>query len=220
MNNNIAIDYADQNYFASSALDHPGVVIWDRRATSRPSSSQVYLDAIDKDGLPWGAALKIDNAVDMDLDHVEERNSLIRSVRFCRDRRGLLAVLSRTGQLRVTDTQKEYTNQEVDSENSPELLEARKSHELDMDYASRDRRNERIVSFDWVNLDSPALTPRALVLRSSGAFDILEVPHYTTDHIYKMVPWQAPYRGLQGVYCHAREVTHTDRSQRAVATTV
>ncbi|KAI4601835.1 hypothetical protein KJ359_010700 [Pestalotiopsis sp. 9143b] len=197
MNNNIAIDYADQNYFASSALDHPGVVIWDRRATSRPSSSQVYLDAIDKDGLPWGAALKIDNAVDMDLDHVEERNSLIRSVRFCRDRRGLLAVLSRTGQLRVTDTQKEYTNQEVDSENSPELLEARKSHELDMDYASRDRRNERIVSFDWVNLDSPALTPRALVLRSSGAFDILEVPHYTTDHIYKMVPWQAPYRGLQ-----------------------
>jgi WD repeat-containing protein mio len=199
MNNNIAIDYADQNYFASSALDHPGLVLWDRRATSRPSSSQFYLDAIDKDNLPWGAALKIDRAIDMDLEHMEERNSLIRSVRFCRDRRGLVAVLSRTGQLRVVDTQKEFMSEEVEYEGSPELLEARKSYELDLNYSSQDRRNDRIVSFDWVNLESPALTPRALVLRYSGAFDILEVPHYTTEHIYKMVPWQAPYRGLQGL---------------------
>ncbi|KAK9779587.1 putative GATOR complex protein MIO zinc-ribbon like domain-containing protein [Seiridium cardinale] len=197
MNNNISIDYADQNYFASSALDHPGVAIWDRRATSRPSSSQAYLDAVDKDNLPWGAALKIDKAIDMDLEYTEERNSLIRSLRFCRDRRGLLAVLSRTGQLRVIDTQKEFTSQEVEAEGSPELLQARRSHDLDLKDSTQDKRNDRIVSFDWVNLESPALTPRALVLRHSGAFGILEVPHHTTDHIYKLVPWQAPYRGLQ-----------------------
>ncbi|KAH8205820.1 hypothetical protein TruAng_000096 [Truncatella angustata] len=204
LNNNIAIDYADQNYFASTALDHAGVVVWDRRATSRSSSSQVYLDAVDKDNLPWGAALKINRAVDLDPEDNDERNSLIRSVRFCRDRRGLLAVLSRTGQLRVVDTQKEFTSQEVEHEGSPELLQVRRSHELHPDYSNKDKRNDKIVSFDWVNLDSPALTPRVLVLRHSGDFDILEVPHYTTDHVYKMVPWQAPYRGLnEGTSYHS-----------------
>lgn len=199
LNNNIAIDYADQNYFASSALDHPGVVIWDRRTTSRPSSSQVYLDAIDKDNLPWGAALKIEKAIDVDPDSTGERNSLIRSVRFSRDRRGLMAILSRTGQLKVINTQKEYTSQEEEYEGSPELLQVRRSHELAVKNTDQDRGNDKIVSFDWVNLDSPALTPRALVLRHSGDFDILEVPHYTTDHVFKLVPWQAPYRGLHGL---------------------
>lgn len=165
---------------------------------SRPSSSQVYLDAIDKDNLPWGAALKIDKAIDMDPDNSEERNSLIRSVRFSRDRRGLLAILSRTGQFIVIDTQKEFTSPEVEHEGSPELLQVRRSHSLDLKSSDQDRKNDKIVSFDWVNLESPALTPRALVLRHSGHFDILEVPHFTTDHVFKMVPWQAPYRGLQG----------------------
>ncbi|CRK22686.1 hypothetical protein BN1708_003619, partial [Verticillium longisporum] len=37
-NNNLAID-PDPNYFASSALDQPGVLVWDRRATSRAVAS-------------------------------------------------------------------------------------------------------------------------------------------------------------------------------------
>ncbi|KAI1429230.1 hypothetical protein F5Y12DRAFT_782001 [Xylaria sp. FL1777] len=197
-NNNLAIDYVDCNYFASSSLDRPGIVIWDRRAmSSRHSSSPSYLDAVDTDGLPWGAALSLDRAIDINPSNVLDRGSLVRSIRFCRDHRGLLAVLSRTGQLRVLETTKEFVSMDSHYEKSPELLEARNSYELDMGFTKENRKHDQIVSFDWVTLNSPTVTPRALVLRASGAYEILEKPSFTSDHIYKMVPWQAPYRGLQ-----------------------
>ncbi|KAH9898885.1 WD repeat domain-containing protein [Xylariomycetidae sp. FL2044] len=194
-NNNLAIDYCDQNYFASSSLDKPGVVIWDRRAMARPTSSPSYLEAIDTEMLPWGAALGLHRAIELG-PNASERGSLIRSLRYCRDHRGLLAVLSRTGQLRVFDNQKEYTPPDMKLEGSPELLETRRSYEFDMDYARDDRKSRQIVSFDWVTFDSPALTPRAVVLRANGTFDILEKPSYTAEHVFKMVPWQAPYRAI------------------------
>ncbi|KAK5632003.1 hypothetical protein RRF57_007717 [Xylaria bambusicola] len=197
-NNNIAIDYVDCNYFASSSLDRPGIVIWDRRATSsRHTLSPSYLDAVDTAGLPWGAALNLDTAIDINPGNAPDRGSLIRSIRFCRDRRGLLAVLSRTGQLRVLKTTKEFVSMDHQYEKSPELLEARHSYELDMSFAKGNRKQDQIVSFDWVTLNSSTLTPRALVLRASGVYEILEKPSHTSDHIYKMVPWQAPYRGFQ-----------------------
>ncbi|KAI1213274.1 uncharacterized protein F4807DRAFT_257107 [Annulohypoxylon truncatum] len=200
-NNNLAIDYADQNYFASTSLDKPGLVIWDRRATSRSSSSRFYLDAVDTDELPWGAALNIDRAIDVKDANFQDRGSLTRSVRFCRDRSGLIAVLSRTGQLKVLDIKKEFIPSDVHPKDSPEVLEVRRSYELDMSYV-RDRKDERIVSFDWLNLDSPALTPRAIVLRANGTFDILEKPSYTSEHLFKMIPWKAPHRGLEGGYSY------------------
>ncbi|KAI3343500.1 hypothetical protein F4824DRAFT_10603 [Ustulina deusta] len=197
-NNNLAIDYVDCNYFASSSLDRPGIVIWDRRAaSSRHSSSPSYLDAVDTDGLPWGAALSLDRAIDINPSNVPDRGSLVRSIRFCRDHRGLLAVLSRTGQLRVLETTKEFVSMDRHYEESPELLEARNSYELDMGFTKGNRKHDQIVSFDWVTLNSPTVTPRVLVLRASGIYEILEKPSCTSDHIYKMVPWQAPYRGLQ-----------------------
>ncbi|KAI1302618.1 hypothetical protein F5Y03DRAFT_207559 [Xylaria venustula] len=197
-NNNLAIDYVDCNYFASSSLDRPGIAIWDRRATSsKHLSSPSYVDAVETDGLPWGAALSLDKAIDINPSNVPDRGSLIRSIRFCRDHRGLLAVLSRTGQLRVLETTKEFASTDRHYEKSPELLEARNSYELDMSFTKGNRKHDQIVSFDWVTLNSSTVTPRALVLRASGVYEILEKPSYTSDHIYKLVPWQAPYRGLQ-----------------------
>ncbi|KAF4124210.1 hypothetical protein GMORB2_5926 [Geosmithia morbida] len=202
-NNNLAIDYADQNYFASSALDQPGVMVWDRRATSRPVASHTYTQAIAEDDIPWGGALRLDRVIETDSDPflAEGKHSLIRSLRYCRDQRGLLAVLSRTGQLRVLETNKERPSSSASkapqAPESPELLEVRKSHEMDPSYVETTRKNNRIVSFDWVNLDSPTLQPRMLVLRANGGFDILERPSYTADHVFKMVPWQAPHRGLE-----------------------
>lgn len=196
-NNNLAIDYVDPNYFASSSLDRPGVVIWDRRAASRHSSSPSYVDALETDGLPWGAALSLDTAIDINPSNAPDRGSLIRSIRFCRDRRGLLAALSRTGQLRVLETTKEFISGEQNYDASPQLLETRNSYELDMGFTKENRKHDQIVSFDWVTLNSPTMTPRALVLRASGAYEILEKPSYSSDHIYKMVPWQAPHRGLE-----------------------
>lgn len=199
-NNNLAIDFADQNYFASSALDHPGVMIWDRRATSRPVASHTYAQAVEEDELPWGGALRLDTVVDTDSESsmAEDKHALIRSLRYCRDHRGLLAVLSRTGQLKVLETNKELPSSDAVPHEGPELLKVQRSHEMDVSYRDNSRKNDRIVSFDWVTLGSPALRPRLLVLRANGGFDILEQSSRTADHIFKLVPWQAPHRGLEG----------------------
>lgn len=197
-NNNLAIDYADQNYFASSALDSPGVMVWDRRALSRNVASQSYLDAVDADDMPFGGALKLDRAVDIESDPQArtDRNSFIRKLAYCRDHRGMLAVLSRLGQLKVFSTQpSEYLPTDAASD-SPQLLQVRKSNEMDNFYSEVDRKNDRIVSFDWLTMPSAALRPRLLVLRASGSFEILEVPAFTRTYPYKLTPWQAPYRGL------------------------
>lgn len=195
-NNNLAIDYADQNYFASSALDQPGVMIWDRRATSRPVASPAYTKAVDEDELAWGGALRLDKVIESDSD-TEGKHSLIRSLRYCRDRRGLLAVLSRTGQLRVLETDRETGPPGTAPSDGPELLSVWKSHEMDLSYREVSRRNSRIVSFDWVTLPSPAFRPRLLVLRANGSFEILEKPSSSADHLFKLIPWQSPHRGLE-----------------------
>lgn len=156
---------------------------------------------VDNEELPWGAAVKVDRATEADPVQYDDRYSLIRSLRFCRDHRGLLAILSRTGQLKVLETQKVFTPSEVDHESSPHLCKIRRSYELDLAYRhqSLPLPENRIVSFDWVTLSSPVLSPRAVVLRANGCFDILEKPPYTTQHLYKMTPWQTPHRGLEGM---------------------
>ncbi|KAK4224160.1 SEH-associated protein 4 [Podospora fimiseda] len=198
--NNLAIDYADPNYFASSALDQPGVMVWDRRAINRNQLNPTYADALERDNLPWGGALRLDRAVQMEADPaaMDSKNSFIRSLRFSRDHAGMLAVLSRTGQLKLLSTKREYEYPNKKVEGSPELLEVRRSYELDPLYAELNRRNEKIVSFDWITMNSPVLQPRLLVLRANGAFDILEKPSFTSEYPFKLVPWQAPYRGFEG----------------------
>ncbi|KAG6022857.1 hypothetical protein E4U41_002147, partial [Claviceps citrina] len=198
-NNNVAIDYADQNHFASSALDHPGVMIWDRRATSQSLASQPYMQAVEEDLLPWGGALQLGQLIETGSDPfiTAGKHSLIRSLRFCRDRRGLLAALSPAGQLKVLETQKDIESAGMAHQQGPDLLQVQRSHEMDVSYRDNSRRNDRIVSFDWVTLPSLSLQPRMLVLRANGVFDILEQSSRTADHVYKLVPWQAPHRGLE-----------------------
>lgn len=175
-------------------------MIWDRRVTSKAVTSHSYLQAIEGGDIPWGGVLKLDKVIDTDFDPqlAEGKHSLIRSLRFSRDRRGLLAVLSRTGQLKVLETNKESSATDTHSPTGPELLHVSKSHEMFVSYKEAVRKNDRIVSFDWITLPSPSLRPRLFVLRANGSFDILEQPTNTLDHIYKLVPWQTPYRGLEG----------------------
>lgn len=175
-------------------------MIWDRRATSRPVCSPTYLQAVDDEDIPWGGALQLNRAIEMEPQSslADSKHSFVRSLRYCRDQRGLLGVLSRTGQLKILQTMKETGFQDAEVESSPHLLEAYKSYEMDVQYSSPSRKNDRIVSFDWVTLGSPVLKPRMLVLRANGAFDILELPARTSDSLYKLIPWKAPHRGLHG----------------------
>ena len=174
-------------------------MIWDRRATSRPVCSLSYLKAVDEDDLPWGGALRLDRAIEMEPQPslADSKHSYVRALRYCRDQRGLLGVLSRTGQLKTMQTNKEAGTQDVDVD-SPHLQQVYRSHEMDVQYALPARKNDRIVSFDWVTLGSPVLKPRVLVLRANGAFDILEQPSRTSDALFKLTTWQAPHRGLLG----------------------
>jgi hypothetical protein len=159
------------------------------------------MGAVDQDDVPWGGALRLNRAMQMETDPalVDSKNSFIRSLKFCRDHAGMLAVLSRTGQLKVLSTKHEYSDPDIRAENSPELLEVVKSHDMDPMYSEPSRKNDKIVSFDWVTLSSPILRPRLLVLRANGAFDILEKPPFTSDYMYKLIPWQPPHRGLEGM---------------------
>ncbi|SPQ22360.1 5105ba13-88cc-4f89-ab2e-de0fe568026f [Thermothielavioides terrestris] len=195
--NNLAIDYANQNYFASSALDQPGVMVWDRRAIGRHAVSPYYADALEQDGLPWGGALRLDRAVQIETDPAaaDSKSSFIRALRFCRDHAGMLAVLSRTGQLKVISTRREHFEADVKVDGSPELLEVRRSYEMDPLYAEPNRAHDKIVSFDWITMGSPVPQPRLLVLRASGAFDVLQKPSFTAEYPFHMVPWRGPHRG-------------------------
>ncbi|KAK4175224.1 hypothetical protein QBC36DRAFT_216641, partial [Triangularia setosa] len=197
--NNLAIDYADPNYFASSALDQPGVMVWDRRYIDPHHVSSVYSHAVEKDGLPMGGALRLDRAVQMEADPalMDSKNSFIRTLRFCRDQPGMLAILSRTGQLKVLHTRREQLEPDVIMERSPELLEVARSCELEPLYADPSRKNDKIVSFDWIAMNSPVLQPRMLVLRANGALDVLEKPSFTCEYPFKVVPWQPPHRGFE-----------------------
>ncbi|KAL1836008.1 hypothetical protein VTJ49DRAFT_5700 [Mycothermus thermophilus] len=193
--NNLAIDYADQNYFASSALDQTGVMVWDRRAVNRHHINPAYADALEHDGLPWGGVLRLDRAVNTEVGPGDSKHSFIRAVRFCRDHAGMLAVLSRTGQLRVLSTRHEHVEPEARVAGSPELLEVTRSHEMDPLFVDHSRTSDKIISFDWITMSSPVPQPRVLVLRASGAFDVLEKPSFTSEYPFKLIPWQSPHRG-------------------------
>ncbi|EGO57788.1 hypothetical protein NEUTE1DRAFT_122147 [Neurospora tetrasperma FGSC 2508] len=191
----------NQNYFASSALDQPGVMVWDRRATHRQVARPSYNEAVKDDDLPWGGALRLEKAVRvLTQDPAQDTNtSYIRSIRFCRDKPGMLGVLSRAGQLRILDTRHEYVEPSDQFENSPELLEVARSYEMDPFYLDNTRhKHEKIVSFDWITMPSPIAQARMLVLRKNGNFDVLEKPSFTSEYPFKLIPWQAPHRGLEG----------------------
>lgn len=180
-NNNLGIDHADSNYFASSALDGPTVMVWDRRASSRQSCSKMYLESIDAQEVPFGCALRIDKAIDT------QQNGYIRSLRYCRDKRGHLGILSSSGELQVLCTDTEYVDPipENDIEGTPELLEIKRSHPLRYPFYDESfgyHVDDRVVSFDWITLGSEEFQPRVVTRNCRQAIDVKLMPN-TAQHL-------------------------------------
>ncbi|KAL2074388.1 hypothetical protein VTL71DRAFT_8166 [Oculimacula yallundae] len=191
-NNNIAIDYMDPNYFASSSLDQPGIVIWDRRAGGRSTASPMYLESTDQDEVPWGAVLKLDRAIEV------EKSTYVKQLRYSREQRGALGVLSAAGQLQILQTMKEFIEpgSSNDVAESPELLEIKKSYDLEYPFFEHNHRRKyehRIVSFDWLNLGTSDLQGRVVGLRANGEFEILQMPATTANQLSQLIPWKPPY---------------------------
>ncbi|KAH6682042.1 hypothetical protein B0J14DRAFT_577770 [Halenospora varia] len=191
--NNLAIDFADTNYFASSSLDQPALYVWDRRAASRSIASPLYLEAIDQDDVPWGGALKLNSAILTEPG----MNIHIKQIRYSREHRGTLGVLSSAGQLQIYRTRKEFVEpgSADDVGGSPELLEVKKSHDLEYPCFDPDHKRdpkERIVSFDWMNLGTQDLEPRVVVLRANGNLEVLQMPSATSNQLSQLIPWAPP----------------------------
>ncbi|KAG4424940.1 hypothetical protein IFR04_001911 [Cadophora malorum] len=191
-NNNVAIDYTDPNYFASSSLDQPGLVIWDRRVAGRSTASPMYLESIDQEEVPWGAVLKLDRAIEVD------KNTYVKQLRFSREQRGALGVLSTAGQLQILETKKEFIEpgSSNDVPDSPELLEIKKSIDLEYPFFEHNHRRKyehRIVSFDWLNLGTSELQGRVVALRANGEHEILQMPAATANQLSQLMPWKPPH---------------------------
>ena len=193
-NNNVCIDYADPNYFASSSLDSPGLMVWDRRASSRAESSPMYLESLDSEEVTFGTALKLNRIIQTD-----KAGAYVRSLRFCRDQRNMLGILSNTGQLQVLRLNKEYVEPRSPNDilESPALLEVKRSYDIEHPYYDEDhkqRPENRIVSFDWLPLGTSELQHRIVALRGNGAFDVMQMPTTEAGQLSDLMPWVPPHR--------------------------
>lgn len=153
----------------------------------------MYLESIDQEEVPWGAVLKLDRAIE------SEKNVYIRQLRYCRDQRGTLGVLSGAGQLQVFRTNKEHIDPGSinDIRGSPELLEVKRSYDLEYPYFDpnhKRRFEDRIVSFDWLTLGTSEIPGRVVALRANGVFDILQMPASTSGLLSNLIPWKPPHR--------------------------
>jgi WD40 repeat protein len=188
-NNNIAIDHADTNYFASSALDQPTVMVWDRRATSRQTASRMYLESVDAGDMTFGGVMRIGHAINAN------NNAYIRSLRYCHDRPGHLAVLSSAGELQLYRTEHEYADPSFEDDlDSPELLQVRQSHTIQYPFFDKNfggSPDDRIVSSDWVALGSSELQPRLVARRNNATLEVLLAPT-TIQHVaYGLIQFSA-----------------------------
>lgn len=168
-------------------------MVWDRRASNRSAASTTYLESFDQEEIPWGAALRLDRAIDV------EKNVYIKQLRYSREERGALGVLSSAGQLQILQTKREYVEMgsSDDLQISPELLEVKSS--FDLEYAFFDpyhkrKYEHRIVSFDWLNLGTSSLQTRVVALRANGDFEILQMPTETNGQLSQLIPWKPPHR--------------------------
>jgi hypothetical protein len=153
----------------------------------------MYLESFDQEEVPWGAALRLDRAIDV------EKSVYIKQLRYSREERGALGVLSSAGQLQILQTKTEYVElgSSDDLHISPELLEVNGSYDLEYAFFDPDhkrRYEHRIVSFDWLNLGTSDLQTRVVALRANGDFEILQMPTETTGQLAQLIPWKPPHR--------------------------
>ncbi|KAH8692886.1 hypothetical protein BGW36DRAFT_399655 [Talaromyces proteolyticus] len=172
---NTAIDWLDENYFAScSSTSDPIVCIWDRRMGQRltPGPSSAEAGQI-------GSSLELKNTIN---------GGSIWSLRFSKTKRGSLGLLSSNGQFKMFDIAKEYSSEEGrhaadetlgegSSANYPEHIYTKNVRDIRHPFDHRTRgynKSDRVVSFDFLNM-SRSNEPSALTLLGNGNVEIVTV---------------------------------------------
>ncbi|KAG9777947.1 hypothetical protein KCU88_g4359, partial [Aureobasidium melanogenum] len=177
---NLAIDWKDENYFASCyPTNDPSICVWDRRMVSRVNAPHLSFAGS-------GGANSGDNRqpeVSLELKNVIDNPGTIWSLRFSKAERGCLGVLSSTGHLKVFNITKDFmaeTHHHDDRDASNELSwEASAPHDVFLDRAqevakpyshpssSQDEKS-RVVSFDFMTSTTKSRQPKLLVLDGHG----------------------------------------------------
>lgn len=156
---NLAIDWLDENYFASCfPSGDASVCVWDRRSAVRyPAAAGA--SAASMDSGPLSAALELRNIIDP--------KSTITSIRFSRTKRGNLGMLSDSGTFKNFDIAKEYISEEH-----------RRSLENALGQRSSKKYPERIYTKKTQEL-RPLCSPRNYIMEPSWqkatAFDFLNL---------------------------------------------
>ncbi|KIW15244.1 hypothetical protein PV08_05289 [Exophiala spinifera] len=173
---NLAVDWLDENYFASGyPTSDPSICVWDRRMISRLNTPHMSFGAGSNTGTGQPDA-------SLELKNVIESPGTIWSLRFSKARRGHLGVLSSTGNLKVYDISKDSSDEthqaeqdgghDTSWENSAPVdifldraQEVAKQHSGD---PSLQDEKTRIVSFDFMTTLSKLGQPEILTLTGDG----------------------------------------------------
>ena len=181
---NIAIDPRDENYFASVGPARDSTIhIWDRRSTLRSTASNLGSSGSNTQD---GPVLVLKNAFDNGRN--TDQASLW-SLRYCKGRSGCLGILTSTGEFKIIETKNDYSLTEeikVDEHNSisgsAEPVEQRiyvhSAYDVEHPYYHQRHgreENERIVSFDFINLAGSRHKACAITLRSDRSIEISEL---------------------------------------------
>ncbi|KAL6244591.1 hypothetical protein RBB50_008119 [Rhinocladiella similis] len=177
---NLAIDWLDENYFASAyPTTDPSICVWDRRMISRLSTPHMSFGASSNPGTGQPE-------VSLELKSVIESPGTIWSLRFSKARRGHLGVLSSTGTLKVYDISKDCSEETHQSEqdgghdaswenSAPLDVFLDQAQEVAKQYyGEHSVQNEktRIVSFDFMTTLSKLGQPEILTLTGDGKIRI------------------------------------------------
>ena len=178
--NNIALDTQDENYLASAQLkSNPTVSIWDRRMFSRTSVTQVgfgsYISSADRPP-----------EVSVEMKDVIDPQNEIWGLRFSKTKRGLLGVLSSTGQLRMLqflssdNQQSEGQQDKACNQQLPQNISLENGYNFSNAWNERPVGDEvgRIVSFDFTTSTSKSGAPKIVTLSGDGIIDRKTLPKY------------------------------------------
>ncbi|MCJ1336585.1 hypothetical protein MMC09_001863 [Bachmanniomyces sp. S44760] len=179
---NIAIDFADENYFASAGPPRDTTVhVWDRRSTMRSTAAR--LGSGYESQSPSGPLLEIKNAFEGDGT---ANQASIWSLRFNKGRSGCLAMLTSVGQFKIMQIKKDFVEEDVgpigvDQADSTDYMcpiytrlveDAEPAFSNHLQGRAEDKR---IVSFDFTNLAGRHDRPTAIILRGDRTTEIYEL---------------------------------------------
>lgn len=177
---NLAIDWRDENYFASCyPTNDPSICVWDRRMITRLNGPH----------LAFGGGSNGDNRqpeVSLELKNVIDSPGTIWSLRFSKAERGCLGVLSSTGHMKVFNIAKDFISETYNPGHGAGVdlsWETAPPHDIYLDRAqevaksyshpsSQQDEKSRIVSFDFMTSTTKSRQPKILALDGHGGIRV------------------------------------------------